>query len=515
MKNDKKEIKIGSALGISHIFIQSIVSLIYIPLLLKGIGKAEYGLYQILGSIIAYFLAMEAPLSASVTRYYTLFKIENNREKMENTLAISRRIFLIISAIFTVLSIPSIFILRSVYAHSFTTWELKEATIMFIIMMLNIIVSLNNYIYVACINANEKFIFLKSVSIIFLILQPIAVVLFIRRQPSAYIIVIVQLIANIMISVIRMIYCKRKLGVKIIYHGKDKDLVKNIFSLSVFVLIVAIADQIFWKTDQLILGVKYGTELVSVYAVGAQINSMFISVGCVLNGLLLPTVTQLSKEENADEKLSLFFGKIARIQSYLILLMVTGVIAFGKEFIFIISDQTFADAYYIALLLMVPFSIDLIQNCGHSILQVKNLYHYKSITWGIIAVINLGLTFLFIYLYGMIGAALATTVSIVIGEIIMNFIYYFKAKINILNFIKNVSFIWIAATCVFILSFLINKIIIDNIYLQFVLHVFIYVIAYILVMLIVMNKNERNFLNNSLKKIIRRKKIDKENNSEN
>ena len=60
------EKRIGAILGFVYTGLQSVISILYIPLLLTGIGKSEYGIYQIAGSVIAYFSAVEAPLSASV-----------------------------------------------------------------------------------------------------------------------------------------------------------------------------------------------------------------------------------------------------------------------------------------------------------------------------------------------------------------------------------------------------------------------------------------------------------------
>ena len=78
--------KAGAIIGYAHTLLQAIISIVYIPLLLNGIGKNEYGLYQIAGSVIAYFAAMEAPLCASVLKFYTEYKVKNDMVKMENTL---------------------------------------------------------------------------------------------------------------------------------------------------------------------------------------------------------------------------------------------------------------------------------------------------------------------------------------------------------------------------------------------------------------------------------------------
>ena len=49
------EKRIGAILGFVYTGLQSVISILYIPLLLTGIGKSEYGIYQIAGSVIAYF----------------------------------------------------------------------------------------------------------------------------------------------------------------------------------------------------------------------------------------------------------------------------------------------------------------------------------------------------------------------------------------------------------------------------------------------------------------------------
>ena len=60
------ERKIGILLSYANILLQAILGFIYVPLLLHYIGKSEYGLYQLMGSLIAYFSVMDFGLSATV-----------------------------------------------------------------------------------------------------------------------------------------------------------------------------------------------------------------------------------------------------------------------------------------------------------------------------------------------------------------------------------------------------------------------------------------------------------------
>ena len=192
--DNSKQRKIGTLLGYIHIALQSLVSIIYIPLLINGIGDGEYGLYQIMSSIIAYFSIMEAPMSSAILRFYSQYKNESDINKMENVLAIGKNIFSVISLIVIIIAIPCLFGIYSLYKNSFTNAELIEAVIMFIIMTINIVITIRNYVYVAAISANEKYIFIKIVSIVTLIIQPVGVYSLIYKYPYALTIVLIQLI---------------------------------------------------------------------------------------------------------------------------------------------------------------------------------------------------------------------------------------------------------------------------------------------------------------------------------
>ena len=500
--NISRQRKLGSMLGYLYTICQAVISILYIPILLRGIGDSEYGLYQILSSIIAYFAAMEAPLSASLLRYYSFFKEDGNHLKMENTLAIGRRIFVVFSVIFLIVLIPVAFVFRKVYATSLSPYELNEALLMFAIMIVNLIINLNGYTYVAAITAHESFVFLKLSAIFSLILQPVLVIVVIRRVPYAFVIVLIGTISSFVLFWVRRYYSIHKLGVEIKYHEKDKNLIAGIVKLSLSVLFVAIADQIFWKTDQLILGAMYNTKTVSIYSIGSQINSMFISVACVIGGMTLPMVTKVSKEENADIKLSEIFAKIGRYQSYLVFLILTGVLLYGREFIIIISGPNYLETYYVALLLMIPYSIDLIQTCAGSILQVKDKYHLRSITLFTIAVLNIALTLILARIYGMIGAAVATTISIVVSNIILNTLYSKILHLDVGSFWEKCIPIIVASFVICSLGYLILLIQFNNTFFSFIVHVLLYSFVYSGIMfLFVMNENEKRIFRSIVNRI--------------
>ena len=118
---------------------------------------------------------------------------------------------------------------------------------MLIFLIANIIINIMNYVYVAVITANEKFIFLKVISILSTIVQPAIVFLLIKKYPYAIVIVISVVLINLIVAFARRIYATKVLNATIHYHGQDRGFVKGLFQLSSAILFALIADQIFWN----------------------------------------------------------------------------------------------------------------------------------------------------------------------------------------------------------------------------------------------------------------------------
>lgn len=492
----KSQKTIGAFLGYIYTALQSLISLIYIPLLLNTIGKSEYGIYQIAGSVIAYFAAMEAPLCASILKYYVEYKVKDDKVYMENVLAIGRRIFWILSAFFILLSIPVGFALNESFKDTFTETQIYETLCMFILMIVNLIINMNNYVYLAAINGHERFIFVKLSSLAILILQPILVLLVIQQYHYAFAIVAVQCVLNIIMAIIRKYYAIKKLNCKIRYHGFDRILFKHMMILTGTTLGVALADQIFWKSDQIILGSLLGPDIVAEYAIGSQFNTMYISVACVLGSIILPTVTKILVQ-GTNQDISHYFAKVGRYQSILVVFVLVGVIAFGHEFIYLLAGEGYITSYYVALLLMIPYSIDLIQICGNTILQAKNQYGYRAKMMIVSSIIKIALTMVLIKLIGPIGAALSTSIAITIGNgLYLNYIYKYKIGLDLHHFFRFIKKCWLVGIGVLLITYPINLIQLSNLYMQFTLHIFLFVVAYVFLLytFVLTNKEKQSII---------------------
>ena len=491
-----KQIKVGVFLSIVYTIIHALVNLLYVPILLKSIGQGEYGLYQLVGSIIAYISIMQSLLSAGILRYYCKYMALDNAMMMENTLAISKRIYYVFSLIVVLIGSLLSIGFKFFYSSSLTVDELREAQIMIIILSVNIVINLTNYVYNAAITANEKFVFLKTLDIVSTILQPISILLFIRRIPYAITVVCVQLAINVFVVILRRVYALKILKVKIVYHGKDKKLTKSILIFSLGVFFAALADQLFWKADQIILGKLYGTAIVAVYAIGSQIYSNYMTVGLSVSSVFMPKVSIIYNKDKDEKGLSDIFIKVGRISFLLSALVLSGFALYGQEFILLWAGEEFVEAYYVALIVMVPFTVDIIQNIGLTILQVINKYSFRGIMYLIISIVNIVCTFFMAKSWGIRGAAFATAGSMLIGNcVIMNIYYSRVAKLDVKRFWVEILKTLPGIILVFFIGYGIKFIIFSNLWITLLTHIILFIFVYFIgCYFLVLNKYEKSLI---------------------
>lgn len=488
------ERKIGIVISYVNIFLHALVGFLYVPLLLFYIGSSGYGLYQLIGSFIAYFSIMDFGLTAAVVRFYAKYKALNDIAGMENILAISLRGYGFIAVFVLCIGSVCYFFLNQIFAGSMTAKEVGEAKSLFLLLLFNIALTLSTMVFRAVINAHEKFLFLKGAETVELVLQPLLVILVLRQYPSAFSVAMVQTLMNIALIFVRGYYCFEKLGIRIRFHYWDSKLIHEFKKLALSVFAISLIDQVFFKTNQVILGIVSGTFAVAVYSISSLIYMNYMALSNAISGVYLPHITKMVARKEPVQKLSGLFIQIGRWQYFLLGLVATGFIIFGKQFIQIWAGDGFEDAYWITLLIIIPFTIDLIQNIGLSILQAQNHYDFRAKVYFGIGILNLILAIPLGMKYGGIGCAFATGFSMFIGNgLIMNWYYSSITGLQIKEFWKQIIKISFRIMFCCIIGYFINIMTMSGSNMVFVIKMIGYTILYSGVIYFTsMNREEKN-----------------------
>lgn len=431
------ERKKGAILSYIQVVLSVAVSVIYVPVLLRYLGQSEYGLYQIVGSFFSYISVFESCMSTGVLRNYCNALGSQDKEAADVTLSMAKVIYRVMAALMVVAGVIVLFAFRSFYASSFTASELKESSAILLLLFANMMVTLLGSVYLTILTGHEKFTFLKVLAIIIQVAQPFFVILCVRKIPYAITVSTVIVVFNVLTVLMRYLYVTRKLKIRIVKKKRNRKVIGEIVGLSATILLGCIADQIFWKTDQVILGKLFSTTVVAVYSVGAQIYMMYMQFGTQIASVFYPKASILYQEENGLQKVSDLFIRVGRATFFVILLVLSGFIIFGREFLLVWVGEGYEAAYWVAIIVMLPFSVDLAQNLGLCILQVKGQYGFRAKIYLLSALLNIITTVLFARRIGITGAALSTGISMFLTSgLIMNWFFQKRVGLNMIKFWK-------------------------------------------------------------------------------
>jgi O-antigen/teichoic acid export membrane protein len=276
---------------------------------------------------------------------------------------------------------------------------------------------------------------------------------------------------------------------------------------SSFIFINLLIDQINWNVDKFILGRFHGTVSVAVYGLAAQLNTYYLSIATAISSVFIPRVHRLVANSDNNSELIKLFTRIGRIQFIILSLISSGLIFFGRPFINMWAGKDYDGSYPIALLLIIPVTVPLIQNIGIEIQRAKNLHQFRSWVYFFIALGNLGLTIPLAKTYGGVGAAIGTAVSLIIGNgFLMNWYNHVKVGLDMKYFWWEIIKITPSLIIPVLTGVLLNRFLVSHSIPYFFLSVLIYTIVFVIsIWMLGMNQYERDLLISPIKKYMQNK----------
>lgn len=497
------QLKAGAILSYLSLGLTSFISILYTPIMLRLLGQSEYGLFNLSNSIIGYLGVLDLGLGNAVVRYTAKYNALDDKEAEQNLHGMFIVVYSILAVIIILVGCALVVNANRFFSSTLTLEELDRIKIIMAIMVFNLAISFPFGVFGGIINAYQHFIFQRIVGIVRAILNPLVMLPLLFMGYRSIGMTVATTVVNILFIGINMYYCFKVLEIKIKFKKFHFGVLKEISGYSFFIFLNIIVDKIYWATDQFILGAVSGTVAVAIYSVGSTMNTYYMNFSTAISSLFLPKVTNMVAKKASDKEISDLFIKTGRIQYIIMAFILSGFFLVGKEFINTWAGQEYTEAYYIAIIVMIPLTIPLIQNLGITILQAKNMHQFRSNVYIVISILNVITSIPMTKIFGGIGAALCTAISMVIGNvIIMNIYYYKKINIDILYFWKNISVMSVPVVISIILGYFITSVINISGYLGIVIKGSIFsILFFILMWFIAMNDYEKDLFIEPISKI--------------
>ena len=154
------QIKTASLVSYLTIITNIFVGIGLTPLILKSLGKSEYGLYMLVGALIGYLALLDFGLTPTTVRFVSKYRHENNKDKEESFIATNLGIYAGVSILIVLIGLV-FYSTIDYYFDNLSANELQLFKVMYLIMLLNLIWGMIRGALVGIIMAYEQFNFPK------------------------------------------------------------------------------------------------------------------------------------------------------------------------------------------------------------------------------------------------------------------------------------------------------------------------------------------------------------------
>lgn len=491
------QIKLGAIISYVSIGINILFGLIYTPWMIHSIGKENFGLYTLAMSVISFFV-FDFGLSMAVQRFVARYLAEGKPEKANNCLGLVAKLYMWLDVALLILLTIVYFFIPLIYKE-LTHNEIEKFKVVYCVAALFSVISFPFIPLNGVLNANEKFVQLKSCDLIhkFLVVGLMSACLLLGY--GLYALVTVNAVAGVLTIILKLAVLERYTDTKINYRYKDPAEFKSIISFSGWVTAIALAQRMIFNIAPSVLGIFSGSASIAVLGIAITIEGYVYIFANVFSGFFIP---KLARKIVSGENCLPLMVKVGRIQIFVVALIFFAYISIGRDFINAWVGESFSDVYVGAILLIFPLLIHSSEQIAEETLMFVNVKS-KAIIYIIMAILNIVLLFVLAPLYDMLGICMAVCISYLVRTLLLNIVYNRVLRLKISVFFKE-SFLRMLFPLLLtlVMGIGINRVIPLSGWGGIVVKGGCFVAEYFIIMYaLAMNKYERNLITEPAKKI--------------
>lgn len=423
-QREAKKFAIDVTWVFSSVLIGLFTGLIFKILLGNYFGAKGLGLFSMV-AILTAFATIIGNFGVPAALVKFISEHQENKKKVNELISCGLINAFLLGLVFTFLFI----ILSDYFAALFNMPELsfllKVVSIMFPFLLVNDIFS-GIYNGFRWMNKYTYFMTIRKTGLL------IIAWIFILFGFSVIAAILAMVIKELVLFVINIILI-RNYKIKILFKGHFT-VSKELFNFSKYLFFTYQVGYVNEHLDMFLIGFFLTDEHVGIYAAAMMIIHFFLTIPEAISRVVLPMTSEYYGKR-LKKKIERALNIIMRYSFVIASILGLLIIFFGKLFLRIIfpGHPEFVDAYYPLIILIAGTLIFSIFYCFGGIFTAYGRPDVSLKVAGITGIINFCLNLYLIPIYGLVGGALATSVSYVISSLIFFILLKRMLKISIIS----------------------------------------------------------------------------------
>lgn len=387
---------------------QVVISLLATPIIVRLVSQSEFGLYStILVVINTLLIIVNFGQADAIRRFTPKYMTYSNPDKEK---------FLITSAHINKFSSVLLFI--SCIIYFLYTKNIYISSFIFIYLLLYVSV-INKSSFLFGLHKQKKS---ETIRLLMLFLQYLLAVLFAFFYSSANSLLLGLLCGLIIPFIIlnaEIKNIKRSMGFnKKTAEPFNKSISKEMLLFGRFIVIGTLFAQLLYNADILIIKYFLENEDVAVYKAAIIVSQLLWIVPKAFQSALIPNTAELWEDKKYQEIFNIILTSTKFIFLFMLICSI-GLYVLIEDFVFLYFGENYLGAVMPIKILLIGTLCYGLTRAFDPLIQISGKLNQTLLCSGSAVLINLVLNFILIPIYGIIGAAIGSSISYI-------FIFIFK-----------------------------------------------------------------------------------------
>ena len=391
----------------------TLIGLLIMPFIVHNLGVDAYGVFAIVGVVIGYVSLLEFGIGVSLIKFIAEYNVKKEYEKINKIISTAFVLYLTLGSI----GCGTILIFTDFFVNSLFHIPENLIDVTKFVFMITAVTFLYSFVFGVfsnIITGLQRFDITNKIQIFMRALSSVAVVSVLWLGYGLVEFVIVTALFGVIGITINIIIAKRLMPeISLIPRYFDIELVKVIAGFSFAVFIGNISGAIIFNIDKLLIGIFLPIGEVTIYTIGATLSLIVFQIPSQIAPAILPASSELNakNDKSAIKELILRGTKFAvTLSTPLVIVLFT----LAHPIIKFWMGSGFETSAYILQILVLGFFINTFTHAltptlvGTGKVKIFACYAIVSI------IMNISLSIILILKMGVLGAALGTSITMIL-----------------------------------------------------------------------------------------------------
>lgn len=384
------------------------------PLIVHSLGARMYGFWTLLGTFIGYYGLLDFGLSSAASRYISQALGKEEPGELDD---VANTVFFLFSLIGLAALLATLLVVG--LCPLFIADPAEAALFRRIMLMLGLATAagFSLRVYTGILTSHLRYDAIAYIGIARTLASNAAIYWALGRGHGIMALATISFLASLAQSGATYAVCALSYpGIRIVCFRWDRAKISAMFDHSWKNFVCQLGDLMRFRVDSVVIAYFLSVALVTPYAIGVRLVEGFTQLVMSSVGMMTPVFSRYEGSGDYDSIRGALL-RSAAVSSMLSAFIGLSIIFYGKAFILRWMGPGYESSYWVAAILCGALIVELTQSPGIQLLYGLSKHDYYAALNGVEAALNLGLSILFLKLFGLYGVVLGTAVEIVIVKL--------------------------------------------------------------------------------------------------